>query len=193
MQPKKRPPKKTAMLEVRVSPQDKADFLSACLESGQSASTVIRKAMRTHARRIRERPGRLKMTMTMMVMLPFLGILGPAQPVSHTGPAQPVSQTGPVVSERSVCRGEAIQWAPSWPVAESGHAVPPPDEPIRIVLRFDRTEWGRATNIRAEAPEGYDAFVDASIAALLGWCLPQGEPLEDQETAFDFQLSPGAE
>lgn len=184
MQSKKRLPKKTAMLEVRVSPEDKADFLSACLESGLPASAVIRKAMRIHARRIRERPGRLKMMMTMTLMLPFLGMLGPAQPVS---------QTEPVTFDRGVCSGEIVRWTPNWPVDASGNTVPPPDEPIRIVLRFDRTAEGRATNIRPEAPEGYDAFVTVAVAALEDWCLPQGEPLEDQEAAFDFQLAPEEE
>lgn len=184
MKPKKRPPKKTAMLEVRVSPEDKADFLSACQESGQPASAVIRKAMRIHARRIRERPGRLKMMMTMTLMLPLLGMVGPAQPVS---------QTESVTIDRRVCNGEIVRWTPNWPVDASGNAVPPPDEPIRIVLRFDRTADGRATNIRPDAPEGYDAFVAAAVAALQDWCLLQGAPLEDQEAAFDFQLAPGEE
>lgn len=182
MQPKKRPPKKTAMLEVRVSPEDKADFLSACLESGQPASAVIRKAMRIHARRIRERPGRLKMMMTMTLMLPFLSMLGPAQPVS---------QTEPITTEAPVCSGRTVRRAPIWPVGASGDGLTLPEEGIRITLRFDRTADGRATNIRPDAPEGYDAFVTAAVAALRDWCFPVGEALEDQGTAFDFRLAPG--
>tara|TARA_R110002072_G_scaffold64835_7_gene160954 strand:+ start:401 stop:1402 length:1002 start_codon:yes stop_codon:yes gene_type:complete len=45
----KRPPKKTDMLEVRVSPEEKAAFLDACRELGRSASSVIRDAMRAYA------------------------------------------------------------------------------------------------------------------------------------------------
>ena len=177
MQPKKRPPKKTAMLEVRVSPEDKADFLSACLESGQSASAVIRKAMRTHARRIEERPGRVKMTMTMMVMLPILGMIGPAQPVS---------QTEPVTTEPPVCNGETIRRAPIWPVGAAGGDLELPEDGIEFVLRFDRAADGRATNIRPVAPQGHDAFVTAAVAALREWCFPVGVPLADQEVSFEF-------
>ena len=42
----KRPPKKTAMLEVRVTPEEKAGFLAACKRLGRSASEVVRDAMR---------------------------------------------------------------------------------------------------------------------------------------------------
>lgn len=184
MQSKKRPPKKTAMLEVRVSPEDKADFLSACLESGLPASAVIRKAMRIHARRIRERPGRLKMMMTMTLMLPFLGMLGPAQPVS---------QTEPLITEPPICRGETVRRAPIWPVGASGDGLELPANGIRITLRFDRRADGRATNIRPDAPEGYDAFVTAAVAALRDWCFPTDAPAADQATAFDFRHPPAAD
>jgi hypothetical protein len=45
----KRPSKKTEMLEVRVSPEDKKAFLEACRKVGRSASGVIRDAMRAYA------------------------------------------------------------------------------------------------------------------------------------------------
>lgn len=45
----KRPSKKTGMLEVRVSPEEKAAFLNACRAAGRSASAVIRDAMRAYA------------------------------------------------------------------------------------------------------------------------------------------------
>lgn len=45
----KRPSKKTDMLEVRVSPEEKAAFLEACRKVGRSASAVIRDAMRAYA------------------------------------------------------------------------------------------------------------------------------------------------
>lgn len=172
------------MLEVRVSPEDKADFLSACRESGHSASAVIRKAMRTHARRIRERPGRLKMMMTMTLMLPLMGVLGPAQSVS---------QTEPVTTDLVVCQGGTSRRAPIWPVGASGVGLPLPEEGIRVTVRFDRTADGRATNIRPDAPEGYDAFATAAVAALRDWCFPVGEALEGQGTAFDFRLAPEPE
>jgi len=47
--PKKRPSKKTEMLEVRISPEEKAAFLEACRKVGRSASAVIRDAMRAYA------------------------------------------------------------------------------------------------------------------------------------------------
>ena len=45
----KRPQKKTDMLEVRVSPEEKQAFLDACKQVGRSASSVIRDAMRAYA------------------------------------------------------------------------------------------------------------------------------------------------
>ena len=47
--PKKRPSKKTEMLEVRISPEEKTAFLEACRKVGRSASAVIRDAMRAYA------------------------------------------------------------------------------------------------------------------------------------------------
>jgi hypothetical protein len=47
--PMKRPSKKTEMLEVRVSPEEKTAFLEACRKVGLSASGVIRDAMRAYA------------------------------------------------------------------------------------------------------------------------------------------------
>lgn len=44
----KRPTKKTGMLEVRVSPEEKTAFLDACRAAGRSASAVIRDAMRAY-------------------------------------------------------------------------------------------------------------------------------------------------
>lgn len=46
---RKRPSKKTEMLEVRVSPEEKAAFLDACRDVGRSASEVIRDAMRAYS------------------------------------------------------------------------------------------------------------------------------------------------
>ena len=46
----RRPSKKTGMLEVRVSPEEKAAFLDACRAAGRSASAVIRDAMRAYAK-----------------------------------------------------------------------------------------------------------------------------------------------
>jgi len=46
---RKRPSKKTGMLEVRVSPEEKAAFLEVCRAAGRSASSVIRDAMRAYA------------------------------------------------------------------------------------------------------------------------------------------------
>jgi hypothetical protein len=40
-----RPPKKTEMIEVRVSMETKRDFLEACRTAGRSASDVIREGM----------------------------------------------------------------------------------------------------------------------------------------------------
>src|SRR5688572_13253864 len=40
-----RPPKKTEMIEVRVSLETKRDFLAACKTAGRSASDVIRDGM----------------------------------------------------------------------------------------------------------------------------------------------------
>ena len=48
-QKRKRPSKKTEMLEVRVSPEEKAAFLNACRNVGRSASEVIRDAMRAYS------------------------------------------------------------------------------------------------------------------------------------------------
>lgn len=48
-QKRKRPSKKTEMLEVRVSPEEKAAFLDACRNVGRSASEVIRDAMRAYS------------------------------------------------------------------------------------------------------------------------------------------------
>lgn len=44
-----RPSKKTEMLEVRVSPEEKAAFLDTCKNVGRSASEVIRDAMRAYS------------------------------------------------------------------------------------------------------------------------------------------------
>ncbi|MAC89928.1 hypothetical protein [Maricaulis sp.] len=46
---RRRPSKKTGMLEVRVSPEEKAAFLEVCRAAGRSASSVIRDAMRAYA------------------------------------------------------------------------------------------------------------------------------------------------
>jgi hypothetical protein len=183
MRTKKRYPKKTAMLEVRVAPEDKAEFLSACVASGHSASMIIRKAMRIHARRIHEKPGRQRMIMTMMLMLPLAGVL-------QVG--QPSTATEPVTTERPVCSGGVERRAPIWPVGAAGDGLAVPPEGIRVTLRFDQTAEGRATNIRPDAPEGYDAFVTAAVAALRDWCFPTGTVLPDQGTAFDFKLAPEA-
>src|SRR5262249_13922836 len=39
------PPKKTEMIEVRVSPETKRDFLDACRRAGRTASEVVRDAV----------------------------------------------------------------------------------------------------------------------------------------------------
>lgn len=178
MQPKKRPPKKTAMLEVRVSPQDKAVFLTACLESGQSASTVIRKAMRTHARRIRERPGRLKMTMTMMVMLPFLGLIGADEHRVQRDAAE-----APQLAE--ACEGVPAVW----PIGTDGSNLEIPEGGLRIVLTYDLDANGRPLNVQPRAPEGTDAFVTAAVAYLMDPCFPHDgpSPATGMQHAFDFE------
>ena len=178
MQPKKRPPKKTAMLEVRVSPEDKADFLTACLESGQSASAVIRKAMRTHARRIEERPGRVKMMMTMMVMLPLLGMIGADQPPAQQDAAYDPQSTDSCEDLPTV-----------WPVGADGANLSVPEGGLRIILTYDLDAAGHPANVRPRAPEGYDAFVTAAVTFLMNPCFPHDEsgPASDIQHAFDFE------
>ena len=168
MQPRKRRPKKTAMLEVRVSPEDKADFLSACLESGQSASTVIRKAMRTHARRIRERPG----------MLPFLGLIGADE---HR--VQRDAAAVPQLAE--TCEGVPAVW----PIGTDGSNLEIPEGGLRIILTYDLDADGSPLNIRPQAPAGSDAFVTAAVSSLMSPCFPHDETASsvDVQHAFDFR------
>lgn len=49
--PKSRgPSKKTESLEIRLSPEEKSDFLAACRRAGETASAVLRNAMRAYVR-----------------------------------------------------------------------------------------------------------------------------------------------
>jgi hypothetical protein len=180
--PKRRPPKKTAMLEVRVAPEDKADFVETCRRNGHSASAVIRKAMRTHVRRIQERPGRLRMMMTMAVMLPFVGMLETSQPEN--------AGVSDLIASGPVCTGRVVRTAPVWPVGSDGEDLTVPGSGVRVLVRYDGSETGLAENIRAEAPEGYDAFATAAVAAMRNWCLPEEEAGSGNAHAFDFKLTP---
>ncbi len=119
------------------------------------------------------------MMTTMMLMLPLMGVLGPAQPVS-------VPEEG-AVTGTPACSGEMVRRAPIWPAGASGGDLGLPEDGIEFVLRFDRAVDGRATNIRPVAPQGDDAFVAAAVAALREWCFPVGAPLADQEVSFEFK------
>jgi hypothetical protein len=44
------PSKKTESLEIRLSPEEKSDFLAACRRAGETASAVLRNAMRAYVR-----------------------------------------------------------------------------------------------------------------------------------------------
>lgn len=61
----RRPSKKTESLEIRLSPEEKRDFLAACRRAGETASAVLRNAMRAYVRESGEArlPRRLAMTL----------------------------------------------------------------------------------------------------------------------------------
>jgi hypothetical protein len=186
----KRPSKKTDMLEVRVSPEEKAAFLDACRELGRSASAVIRKAMRAETRRVQERPGRLKMLVTIGAMLPVLMLAGTVPPSVDSAALQ--LQEGYEIRQGFVapaqCPGDhTIATAPSWPMSPEGVAGVVPADGIRVVVSFDVTNAGRVRNVRARAPDGYEIFATSAAASMAEWCFPPGAGRTGEQHAFDFK------
>tara|TARA_R110002051_G_scaffold259449_4_gene318893 strand:+ start:1478 stop:2068 length:591 start_codon:yes stop_codon:yes gene_type:complete len=189
----KRPSKKTEMLELRVSPEEKAAFLDACRELGRSASAVIRKAMHVEIRRVQERTGRLKMLVTIGAMLPVLMLVGTEPQVTER--LGPEFQGGYEIREGFVapaqCPGDhAITTAPSWPTSPEGVAGQVPEDGIRVFLTFDVTDSGRVRNVRARAPEGYEIFATSAAASMAEWCFPPGAARTGEQQAFDFKWTP---
>ena len=150
----RRAAKKTAMLEVRVSPDDKQDFLDACRAAGISASVVVRRAMLRQVRIVQERTGRLKMMMSVMLLLPLMSMV----PSDGVQPAA-------VEMEASFDQEQGCDPAPAlWPMDADGEDLPVPEEGIRIILTYDLVD-GRVSNVRPDAPQGSDAF-----PAFGQWC-----------------------
>ena len=188
----KRPPKKTDMLEVRVSPEEKAAFLDVCRELGRSASAVIRKAMRVETRRVQERPGRLKMLVTMVAMLPIFMLSGTVLPAADPGGAgiQQGYEIRPGFVAPAQCPGDhTIGTAPVWPTDFAGAAVAVPGDGIRVWVDFDVTDAGRVRNVRARAPEGHEIFATSAAASMAEWCFPPGAARSGERHAFDFRWS----
>ena len=178
--PPKRAAKKTAMLEVRVSPDDKQDFLEACRAAGVSASMVIRQAMSRQVRIVQERTGRLKMMLTLALLLPMAGAIAPDQ-TAEPRPAADAARCEPTSSPQTAV----------WPIGANGAGLWVPEEGIRIILSYDRGPTGLAENIEVDAPEGYDAFVTAAVAAVRFRCLPDEMPGgQGYRSAFDFRSAP---
>tara|TARA_R110000868_G_scaffold19588_3_gene84305 strand:- start:3294 stop:3872 length:579 start_codon:yes stop_codon:yes gene_type:complete len=181
----KRPSKKTDMLEVRVSPEEKAAFLAACRELGRSASTVIRKSMRVETRRVQERPGRLKMLVTMGAMLPVL-MLSAIQPEA----VEPVGNVQTSDREMQIprsCLDTSQQGGSIWPVSLSGEALVPPAEGVRINVLYDVSAEGRVYNVRSQ-PTSFDAaYAEAAEAIARTWCFPHGPAQSDVTTQIQFE------
>lgn len=188
----KRPSKKTEMLELRVSPEEKAAFLDACRELGRSASAVIRKAMRVETRRVQERAGRLKMLVTIGVMLPVLMLAGTEpQGVGAAGELQEGYEIREGFVAPANCPGDhTVATAPSWPMGPDGVAGQVPEDGIRVFVSFDVTDSGRVRNVRARAPQGYEMFATSAVASMAEWCFPPGEARSGEQQAFDFKLTP---
>ena len=176
----RRAAKKTAMLEVRVSPDDKQDFLDACRAAGISASVVVRRAMLRQVRIVQERTGRLKMLLTLTLLLPLAGAISPDQATELVPDA-----------DVAICDSHAVRQTAIWPIGANGAGLWVPEEGIRIVLRYDRGPSGLAENIEVEAPDGYDAFVTAAVSAVRFRCLPEELPGgRGYRSAFDFRMAP---
>lgn len=176
---------KTAMMEVRVSPEEKSRFLTACFEMGVSASTVIRSAMRTEVRRAQERPGRRKMLMTVLAMMPVFAMSGASELRLGMG-------DGATASTRhhpAACEDAIVRKAPIWPMGADGRGLSVPEGGIRIIVSFDLDDTLQPINVRSRGPVGSDAFTTASVAALMDWCFPAQTQRTGLEHAFDFQLS----
>lgn len=168
----KRPSKKTDMLEVRVSPEEKAAFLAACRELGRSASAVIRKSMRVETRRVQERPARLKMLVTTGAMLPVL-MLSATQPEA-VEPVGTVQSSDRMEQTPHSCIGPAQPASYVWPISSGGETMVPPAEGVWINVVFDVSAEGRVYDVHAR-PSSFDpAYVDAAEATVMSWCFPAG-------------------
>ncbi len=178
--PSRRAAKKTAMLEVRVSPDDKQDFLNACRAAGVSASMVIRQAMSRQVRIVQERTGRLKMMLTLALLLPMAGAISQDPAIDRTA-----------ATAFAACDPATSPHVPVWPVGADGAGLAIPAEGIRIILTYDRDASGLAVVTDVRAPEGYDAFVTAAVSSVRFLCLPGEMPGgSGYSSAFDFRPAP---
>jgi hypothetical protein len=172
---KKRPPKKTASLEIRLTPEEKSEFLKACRAAGTNTSEFMRIEMRRMVRRTNERPVRQKMMLTMALIAPLA--------LTVSADTNPVAEP----NELERCTGQFDTKPPIFPADENGEPLPVPDGGAEVTLQMDITEHGTPYNIEfVGTNNAAEPFIRAAINAVNASCIGPGAR-DDEEVKFDFR------